>query len=294
MDDERVAGALLEEVREELLGEPFAAGSDRRVQADPREVVREILDVLDPGTTDERRRPLGEDADDVLDEPFPRLPLRDEDLDRELLDAAGEHGDRLNLRVVHLDDLAGERPQPCTPKRDILDDALQFAADEQRDRVADREPALGEHRQSGDDVQEGPLHREPGEDQDERRTGDGRQPVDPAGELADDDHRRDRKRHIGDSGADDAHDRLAPLEVRDLPGRSEVGVALPAVVPGEDASGCPRGRARHEPREREDRDDHDDPPPRGRERRVVVQQADELVEHVVHCHKVGSRRRYRQ
>ena len=97
MHDQGVARALLEEIGEEFLGEPLAAGCDRRVQADSREVVREVLHVLDPGAADERRRALGEDADDLFDEALARLALGDENLDGELLHAAWKDRDRLDL-----------------------------------------------------------------------------------------------------------------------------------------------------------------------------------------------------
>src|SRR4029453_12252033 len=96
-------------------------GCDRRVQADSREVVREILDVLDPGAADERGRAHRGDADAVLDEALPRLALGDEDLDGELLDAARQHRDGLDLGVVDLDDLAGEGARPRGPERYALE-----------------------------------------------------------------------------------------------------------------------------------------------------------------------------
>ena len=223
--------------------------------------------------------PLGEDADDVFDEALAGLALGDEDLDGELLHAAWQDGDRLDLGVVHLDDLAGKGAEPRAPQRHVLDDALELGADEEGDGVAHREPALGEHRQARDDVHEEPLRGEAAEDQQEGGAGDRGQPVDAARELADDDHGRNGEGHVGDPGADDADERLPPLQVGDRPGRLDVRVRMPAVMPGEDAPRRPGRRARDEPREREDGGDHDDASPRGGQRRVVVEQADGVVEH---------------
>jgi hypothetical protein len=43
---------------------------------------RQLVDVRDPGTADERRRSLGQHPDDVLEEALSSLALADEDLDR--------------------------------------------------------------------------------------------------------------------------------------------------------------------------------------------------------------------
>ena len=195
----------------------------------------ELVDLLDPRPADERRRPAGQDRGDVADELLPVVARADEELDGELLDAARQHADCLDLRVVDVDHLSGHGAQARVPEGNVLDDPLELEAGVHGDRVAHREPALHEHGQPGDDVGEDPLGRKARDDDQEGGAGDGREAVDAADELADGEDDRGAEGHVDDARPDDRDERLAPFQVDHLAGRLEVGVAVPPLVPIEHA-----------------------------------------------------------
>ena len=92
---------------------------------------------------------------------------------------------RRDLRVVDVDHLAVQRPQPRVPEQEVLDDALQLVHRD-LDRVADRVPALDEHGQAAAMMSIRTLHREADQDQDEGCRC--RQAIDTADQLADGEH----------------------------------------------------------------------------------------------------------
>ena len=167
--DQGLAGARAQEVGEEAVHEPFAARNDGRTHADADEAVADLLDLLDPWPPDERRRALRKRGDDAADDRLGSRAVGDEELDGELLNTLGQDAHGRDLRVVDVDDLAVERPQSRAPQRDVLDDPLQLMAGDE-DRVADGVPALGEHREAGDDVGEDALEREADQHEHERRS----------------------------------------------------------------------------------------------------------------------------
>ena len=69
-----------------------------------------------------------------------------------------------------MDHLAVERPEARVPERGVLDDPLQLVHRD-LDGVADRVPALDEHREAGDDVHQHALNGEADEDEQERGAG---------------------------------------------------------------------------------------------------------------------------
>jgi hypothetical protein len=180
---------------------------------------------------------------------------------------------------VHLDHLAVQRSQLRTSDGDVLDDALQLDGGDEDDRVPDRVPALDEHREAGEDVDQETLRREARHDEHERHTGDRRQLVDAPGHLGDREDDCGGECRVGDRRTDDAHERLPPLQVGNLAGRLQVGVARPPVVPREDSSRDEGAHARDEERDAEEgSDDHDPAPERG-QGRVGRQEIDDGIEH---------------
>ena len=256
MHDQALVGALLEQVAEKPLDEPLSPGRGRRAHVDADERVRQLLDLLDPRPAHHRRRPLRKHRRDPGDELLGALAFGDEQLHPELLDAAREHAHRGDLRVVDVDRLTVEGAQLRPPERHVLDNSLDLEPWDGHG-VADGVPALGEHRQPGDQVREDALDREAGEDQQERRAGDRGQSVEPADQLGHGQDKRRAKARIRDPGADQGNERLAPLDVDELAGRLRVA-DLAALVPDQHATRYPRARAREQPGADEDGDDHHD------------------------------------
>jgi hypothetical protein len=126
-----------------------------------------------------------------VDELHGELGLRHEDVHGQLAHTARQHPHGLDLRIVHVDHLAGQRAELRPPEGEVLDDALELEPGD-RDRVADGVPPLDEHRRPGDDVGEQALDREADQDQEERGAGDGGEAVDAPREL--------RHGHDGRSG----------------------------------------------------------------------------------------------
>jgi hypothetical protein len=103
------------------------------------------------------------------------------------------------------------------------------------DRVADRVPALQEHRKPGDDVRQDPLDREPGEDEEEGRAGERSQPVEAAEELADREDGRGRERDVPHGRAEDRDLRLTALEPPQPAGLRQIDVRRASVGPHDHA-----------------------------------------------------------
>jgi hypothetical protein len=132
---------------------------------DPRQNRRKLLHVRDPGTLEEGCRTLGQDPGNILDQALARFALADEDLDGELLHAAGGDARGRDLAVVHLNHLAVQRPELRPPDGDVLDDPLELDRRDEDDGVADRVPALEEHGEAREDVEQQPLGGKAGHDQ---------------------------------------------------------------------------------------------------------------------------------
>src|SRR5947209_4699152 len=81
---EQAVGALLRELREQLLGEPFTPWCDGGLGRDPVEVVVQLLRLHDLRRADEVRRPDGHDPREPLHEPLAGLAVADEELDLEV------------------------------------------------------------------------------------------------------------------------------------------------------------------------------------------------------------------
>ena len=64
---------------------------------EPDEALAELLDLLDPGAQNKRRRPLRQQRLDPEDELLSALAIADEDLDRQLLRALRQHADAGDL-----------------------------------------------------------------------------------------------------------------------------------------------------------------------------------------------------
>src|SRR5215213_529614 len=176
--------------------------------------------------------------------------------DGELLDALRQDAHGRDLGVVDVDDLAVERLQSRAPQRDVLDDALQLVARDE-DRVADGVPALGKHREAGDDVGEDALKREADQHEHERRPGDRGEAVDAADQLREGEHAGGHEPGDRDHILDERDERLAPLDRRDL-ALAELGVVVPPVVPGQNGARDDTARFREQPGGDEQTDDDED------------------------------------
>src|SRR6185437_2473226 len=198
--DDHILAALLHQVGQERLDEPFPAVGDGRPGADADEVVVEVLDLLDPRRPHEPGRPRRHQAGHLCDELAAGFLTGREELYLGLAGAARLHPHRLDLGVVHPDHLAVHRPQPGGAEADLVDDAADLERLD-RDVVAHREPTLEEHEEPGQDVGHEALRREPDQDDDQRRAGDGAEAVAEA-ERAEREDQRQPVRGVAHARAD--------------------------------------------------------------------------------------------